>query len=191
MGTENQNIALSLAIDASVVKTPPGLLNYHTANVLRKFIANLTKTETKIKWPNDIILSKKKVSGILIETHKTESHRYFIIGIGLNVLQEDFGGLGKAGSLLTQTGKGFDLKKTAEDLFCFLSEEIVKQRSEEEILEDFNENLFRKNEVSVFELNGTRQNGIIKYADAEGFLWIDIEHSGLKRFFHKEISHLY
>jgi BirA family biotin operon repressor/biotin-[acetyl-CoA-carboxylase] ligase len=34
---------------------------------VRDFIANLTKTEVKIKWPNDLILKNKKICGMLFE----------------------------------------------------------------------------------------------------------------------------
>jgi len=58
-------------------------------------------------------------------------------------------------------------------------------------MDQFNENLFRKDEISVFEINGERQNGIIKYADEKGELWVDLENDGLKPFYHKEIKLLY
>ena len=39
-----------------------------------------------IKWPNDIIIREKKVSGILVEARKTASQRLaFVLGIGVNV----------------------------------------------------------------------------------------------------------
>ena len=46
-------------------------------------------------------------------------------------------------------------------------------------------------EVSVFEIGKIRQNGIIKNVDEQGYLWIDLENEGLKRFYHKEIKLLY
>ena len=54
-----------------------------------------------------------------------------------------------------------------------------------------NQNLFRKDIISVFEINKMRQNGIIKNADEKGFLWVDLEKDGLKKFYHKEIELLY
>ena len=36
-----------------------------------------------------------------------------------------------------------------------------------------------------------RQNGIIRNADENGFLWVDLEKDGLKKFYHKEIELLY
>ena len=40
--------------------------------------------DTKIKWPNDIYLNDKKLSGILIESVYAKSHLATIVGIGIN-----------------------------------------------------------------------------------------------------------
>ena len=50
--------------------------------------------DIKIKWPNDILVNKKKIGGILIENNLSgNTIHHAVIGIGLNVNQEDFGGL--------------------------------------------------------------------------------------------------
>ncbi|WP_449399841.1 hypothetical protein [Chryseobacterium wanjuense] len=54
----------------------------------------------------------------------------------------------------------------------------------------FNANLFRKDEISVFELDKTRQNGIIRHADEKGELWVELE-DGIRSFYHKEIKLFY
>lgn len=41
--------------------------------------------EPKLKWPNDIMLSDKKVSGILCETTTNDGTLWIIVGIGINV----------------------------------------------------------------------------------------------------------
>lgn len=43
----------------------------------------------KIKWPNDIIVSSRKLCGILIETVSLGSDTAVVIGIGINVNNED------------------------------------------------------------------------------------------------------
>ena len=188
---ENLNIAYSLAIPSEKIEVRENLFNFHTALILRDFLANLTKTEVKIKWPNDLIIKNKKVSGILIEKKTINENPYFIIGIGLNVLQKNFENLPKAGSLLTQTEISFNLEELTNQLHEFLLKKISEEISNEKILENLNKNLFRRDLVSVFEIDGIRQNGIIKNVDDEGFLWLELENDGLKKFFHKEIELLY
>lgn len=188
---KNQNIAFSFALDSETVKISDSLFNFYTAVIFRNFLANLTKKQVEIKWPNDLIINKKKVSGILIEKRKVEKRFYFIIGIGLNVLQENFENLPKAGSLLTQTGRKFDLHELSENLFQYLIQKINFEIDGKKILKMYNDFLFRKNLISVFEIENMRQNGIIKKADKNGFLWVDLENDGLKKFYFKEISLFY
>lgn len=187
----NQNLAYSLALKTSKVNISDTFLNYYTAIIVRDFLANLTKADAKIKWPNDIILHGKKVCGILIEKKKINNEEFYILGIGINILQTDFSNLPKAGSVLTATGLNFDLKEFANQFHQYLISEIEQIDSEEEILNIYNHSLFRKDEISVFQKNDLRQNGIIKNADKNGFLWIDLENEGVQKFFHKEIEMLY
>ena len=187
----NQNLAYSIGIKTSEIKISATSLNYYTAIMVRDFLANLTKADAKIKWPNDIILNGKKVCGILLEKKKVNHQEYYIIGIGINVLQEDFSHIPKAGSVLTSTGLCFDLKEFANQFHQSVISKLKNLPSEAEILDDYNQNLFRKEEISVFEKNDVRQNGIIKNADNDGFLWIDLENEGLQKFFHKEVTLLY
>lgn len=186
-----KNLAYTLAVKAENFQLSGFMFNYYTAIVIRDFLANLTANNTKIKWPNDIILKNKKIVGILIEKKKINQNNYFIIGAGFNVLQEKFDEISNAGSILTQTGKYFDLNEFTLALHNDLIENLNKIPSEDEIMHDFNSRLFRKDEISVFELNEKRQNGIIKNADRNGNLWIDLEEDGLRSFYHKEIKLLY
>lgn len=41
--------------------------------------------DAKIKWPNDIIVNSKKISGILSEFVVSDNNKYLIIGIGFNI----------------------------------------------------------------------------------------------------------
>ena len=43
-----------------------------------------------IKYPNDIIVGRKKICGILIESMGFQILDYLVIGIGINVNQKDF-----------------------------------------------------------------------------------------------------
>ena len=182
-----ENLAYSFALKTKNINVSDTCFNFYTAILVRDFIANLTKTEVKIKWPNDLILKNKKICGMLFEKKKN----YFVVGIGINILQENFKNLPKAGSVLSQTGLSFELKAFTESLHQYLFEHLVQKEIPNNILELYHLHLYRKNEVSVFEKNKVRQNGIIKNVDENGYIWIDLENEGLQKFFHKEIELLY
>ena len=182
-----KNLAYSFALKNKNINVSDTCFNFYTAILVRDFIANLTKTEVKIKWPNDLILKNKKICGMLFE----KSKNYFVVGIGINILQENFKNLPKAGSVLSQTGLSFELKTFAESLHQYIFEHLVQKEIPNNILELYQLHLYRKNEVSVFEKNKVRQNGIIKNVDENGYIWIDLEIEGLQKFFHKEIELLY
>ena len=182
-----ENLAYSFALKTKNINVSDTCFNFYTAILVRDFIANLTKTEVKIKWPNDLILKNKKICGMLFE----KSKNYFVVGIGINILQENFKNLPKAGSVLSQTGLSFELKAFTESLHQYLFEHLVQKEIPNNILELYHLHLYRKNEVSVFEINEVRQNGIIKNVDETGHIWIDLENEGLQKFFHKEIELLY
>ena len=187
---ENLNLAFTLALPAQL-ETQDHLFNFRTAMLLADFLAIMTKNAVEIKWPNDIIIKNKKIAGILTEKKTVLGVTYFIIGIGLNILQENFGHLPKAGSILTQTGLKLNPTDIAESLFAYLTEHLRHEISAELIFEKINQQLFRKEMVSVFERGGVRQNGIIKKVDEEGFLWVELENEGLQKFYNKEIDLLY
>lgn len=188
--TAGQNLAYTLAVKAKNFLISDFMFNYYTAIMIRDYLANLTENTVFIKWPNDIILNRKKIVGILIEKKKVHQEQYFIIGAGFNILQEKFDEISNAGSLLTQTGKRFDLEEFTENLNSFLIEKLKNIPSEQEIINQFNSHLFRKNEISVFEIGKERQNGIIRYADEKGEIWIELEDE-MRSFYHKEAKLLY
>ena len=188
--TAGKNLAYTLAVNTQNILCSDFIFNYYTAIIVRDFLANLADNDVKIKWPNDIILKGKKIVGILIEKKKISQNNYFIIGTGINILQDKFEEISNAGSLLTQTGKVFDLEDFTLNYHEFLSEKLKNIPNDQEILDRFNENLFRKDTISVFEIDKERQNGIIRKADDKGELWIELE-DGMHSFYHKEVKLLY
>ena len=126
-----ENLAYSFALKTKNINISDTCFNFYTAILVRDFIANLTKTEVKIKWPNDLILKNKKICGMLFEKNKN----YFVVGIGINILQENFKNLPKAGSVLSQTGLSFELKAFTESFHQYLFEHLVQKEIPNNILE--------------------------------------------------------
>lgn len=101
---------------------------------LVKVFEKLNIEGTNIKWPNDVLLDNKKISGILCEAVTLGQKTNIICGIGVNVLtKESFFekmGLKFAGSILTQTGKKFSNKEVLDLYLASFSEVLSKFKKE-------------------------------------------------------------
>ena len=132
--------------------------------------------DLKIKWPNDILSCNKKVAGILIENiFKKSQLKASIIGVGLNVNQLSFVDLPYAGSLASVTGKEWIL----EEIFNSLKEALestlfsINTISKEHWIEEYSNLLWKKDEVALFERNGTSFKAISRGLSPEGFLLLE------------------
>ncbi len=64
------------------------LLSLTCAVAVAEAIGKSANSEAKIKWPNDIMLSGKKVAGILLESKTDVGGNTCIIGVGINCHQK-------------------------------------------------------------------------------------------------------
>ena len=55
-------------------------------SILKKIISNQITEKINIKLPNDILVGKRKVCGILQEIIYHNEHKYLIVGIGINII---------------------------------------------------------------------------------------------------------
>ena len=97
-GDSYKNIYLSIALSSTMLKNHISPFYYQACSVLAvqaSLFLYLSPDMIRIKYPNDIYIrqnmSWKKISGILIQTEYIGSHlESVIIGIGLNVFQQEF-----------------------------------------------------------------------------------------------------
>lgn len=92
--------SLLLRPDAPFEKWPR--ITTLAALAICKAIETELPLQPRIKWPNDIYLSDRKVSGLLAETVSTPSGMFLVLGIGLNVNTLEFPPDIPATSLLKQ-----------------------------------------------------------------------------------------
>lgn len=81
-------------------------------------ILDASHYDIKIKWPNDILVNMKKIGGILIENNLNGSKiQHAVIGIGLNVNQQNFGDLSAfATSIKIEKNEDFNTSIILESL---------------------------------------------------------------------------
>ncbi len=99
------------------------LITFAGALAVADAIEATTSLSPSCKWPNDILINGKKVSGMLLETNARKSGiEKVILGIGINVNQSEFPEelVSKATSLINESGKVVDriqlLQKILEEL---------------------------------------------------------------------------
>ena len=80
-----KNIYLSLGWKSRLLHSQLEGLSLAVATSLVSSLKEFTSSDLKIKWPNDLLINKKKISGILIETTDSENGLDVVIGIGINV----------------------------------------------------------------------------------------------------------
>lgn len=148
-----------------------------------------------IKWPNDILAENKKIGGILIENSiKRNGEIFSIVGIGLNVNQENFENLPKAGSLFGITGKIFDKEAVMLAILGNLRRNLsLLQAKEYDLLwKSYDSCLFKKGIPMPFEANdGSHFMGIIQGVTPNGKLEVLLENDTVKTFDIKEVKLLY
>ena len=88
LSTPGDNLTFSLILKENN-NSHLGLFSILSGVALIEGIKKFADITCYLKWPNDIMLNDKKIGGILIERKKKNSDTYLIIGIGLNVNQEE------------------------------------------------------------------------------------------------------
>ena len=53
--------------------------------IIKKILSRYTKSNIKIKSPNDIMINKKKICGVLNETLFFNNLKFIVVGIGVNI----------------------------------------------------------------------------------------------------------
>ena len=55
--------------------------------LVKKLLSNLTRKKILFKKPNDLLIEKKKISGILQEVIFVKNKKFLITGIGINIIK--------------------------------------------------------------------------------------------------------
>ena len=72
--------------------------------IIRKAISKFVKQKIQIKKPNDLLINKRKICGILQETIFFNENKFLIVGIGINLVKNPFISDYPTTNLLKETG---------------------------------------------------------------------------------------
>ena len=66
--------------------TELSLYPLHIGNVVATFLHQEYGIDASLKWPNDILVGKRKIAGVLLEARTQEETSHLLISVGINVV---------------------------------------------------------------------------------------------------------
>ncbi len=103
-----EGLYLSLVLRPVVTASASAIMTLAAAVAVAETLECDFETAADIKWPNDVLVSGRKICGILVESAvEGERLQYAVMGIGVNIAQRSFPAqIGDtATSLLIETGR--------------------------------------------------------------------------------------
>jgi len=175
-----QNIYFSLKLPLEGKLSAFSGLSLVASLAVLQVLSAHTDARLQLKWPNDVLVENKKISGVIIEaTKETTGLQYLIIGIGINI-NETFQGTNKPWhSLKDLTHKAFDRNRIVAELISTLHTylEVFKAQGFEAFQPTWNELDCLKNKtIEVIQPNetikgtalGTNHLGYLRLKDKKG-----------------------
>tara|TARA_B100001115_G_scaffold149824_1_gene118932 strand:+ start:378 stop:1127 length:750 start_codon:yes stop_codon:yes gene_type:complete len=168
-----KNLLFSFLVKPELSINDQFKLHIITSISIIKTLSKVGIHDAKIKWPNDIYIRDKKVSGILIESQVSRKKiTQSIIGIGLNINQTQFNRL-NATSTYNELNINLDIKNTLKIFCTFFDEEYLKVNEDIESLKNnYMRNLYQLNKEIKFTYEKNILSGRIVDIDQEGSLVI-------------------
>ncbi len=168
-----ENLTFSIIVQPILSMSEAFYLSMATALAVRTVCSRNVKTSASIKWPNDIFINDRKAGGILIENMISGTKwKWAIIGIGLNINQVGFGSL-RATSLKEIAGQDFDPMQIAREICSELDAFFQPAFQKELVFDQYQEALYRKDQVVKLRQGSRSFEGIIKGVNTNGQLVVN------------------
>ena len=186
----NGDLTCSFLINQSVSFKDIGKINIIFVNILFNFFKNFKiKYPIKYKWPNDIKINDRKISGILIETFSNiKNIESFIVGIGINLISSP-----KIDSNKTLSLSKLNINIEPIDAFFLLQKEVTYLFSEFNNLDflslskNLNLNFYENKKELNIKVNDKLISGTFKEINSRGELILDTYNNNNKKISFGEI----
>lgn len=158
---ENENLLFSLLIKQKDIINESSFLSLVATVSVSKIIEKYARNKLEIKWPNDVYINEKKVAGILLEGRLPE---YVVIGIGINVNQDEFVGWYRKEptSIYLETGNEVNIQTLKEEIYNTLFDDLHNFiKDKESFIQYFNEHDYLKNKRVEFIQNNKTSTGVV------------------------------
>ncbi len=189
------NLSVSIILEPTMI---PASHQFVLTQLVSLAIVDLIKEyvlieEVKIKWPNDIYVNNKKISGILFQNFvKGNEIEFSIAGIGINVNQKKYysGALNPV-SIIHYINESINLEVLLDNLLDKIGVNFEFYRLKEnypELKSKYITSLYRYNEWATYSDGNNPFQGKIIDVDEFGRLKLMLKSGEEKKFMFKEIK---
>lgn len=192
---KGDGIWLSMILRPNILPYLAPQLTLLTATVLANVIDHHANLTPQIKWPNDILINGKKMTGILTEMQAEQDQvLYVIIGIGMNINQkrEDLPTelLERATSLQIETNEKWNMLPIIQEILQTFEEKYSKflDQGFDPVKQDWENYGFRLNERLQIKSGKKTWEGIFLGIAEDGALLAQNEDGIIERVYSAEIS---
>lgn len=191
IAAKEQALTFSILLNKNIEAKYLYVINLGASLAVAQALENLYQLKVNLKWPNDVLINRKKIAGILIEsTSKGSDIEKIVIGMGININQPNF----KGKYSLPPTSVRLELKRAvsrekflSEILNIFEGILIQISKDKDKVLKNWKLRCVMIGEkVRVID-DEKEEYGVFDDIDDNGFLILKSK-TGSKTIYHGEVS---
>lgn len=166
------------------------LVNFITSSVLVQTIREQTGLEAMVKWPNDILVEDRKISGMLSEMEAEEEMVTFLnIGIGLNVNNDPSNDEPTATSISKELGRDIHRRTLLTAFLDKLSMRLININLENAVHDWKQYTMTIGRQVKIVTAKGTTKGKAIDVDDS-GALLLKLRDGTIKKIIYGDCFHI-
>lgn len=173
---KDQNLTFSILINSrKLLANNLNFINFCSSLSVALAIENLYQLKTSLKWPNDVLINKKKAAGILLEStsHGSKIEK-LVIGIGININQTSFQGnfsIEPTSLRLELNGRTAERERILAEILNIFEEHLAKlETNSSGILKEWKEKCRMIGEKVTLTDGESTRYGTFEDIDEEGYL---------------------
>ncbi len=158
LSPQKTGVWMSFLLKPAISPVNASMITLVSAMAVREAVCRVSGLEAVIKWPNDIVVSGRKVCGILTEmSAELDWINYVVVGIGINVNTTEFSEeISKtATSLFKESGRKISRSQLIAEfgaVFEDYYDEFLKTQDLSLLMDKYNKNLANmNNKVKIIE----------------------------------------
>ncbi|MDZ7765660.1 MAG: biotin--[acetyl-CoA-carboxylase] ligase [Melioribacteraceae bacterium] len=191
LSAPDKNLTFSILL-RNVDPKKINIINLGSSLAVSQAISNLYQLNTVLKWPNDVLIDGKKISGILLEStsRNTELDRV-VIGVGINVNQSNFPGrfLIEPTSIRREFNSIVSRERLLSEVINTFEEVInIIETDPQQVIDDWKDRCKMIGEKIKISSDKESKFGIFEDIDQDGFLILKSANNKSERIHFGDVS---